>query len=360
MGATHLRYSHNSLLWFPEGDSVRVATDFLNRELSGAGNFEILIDTHKENGIQDPEVLQRMENLRGVIQEISEQSDKRIGKTVSILEIIKETNQALNENRAEFYSIPDDPELIAQELLLFENGGSDDIGDFVDSQFSQARMSVSAKRVDAFDNITFMEEILARFQQTIGETGTVRITGLQPLMVATMKAVIFSLSRSYGLAFMMITPLMMLLIGSIRGGLISMVPNIAPILMTLGLMGWLDIPMDVFTLLIGCIAIGLAVDDTIHFIHCFQQNYGECGNPILSVQRTMETTGKALLFTSLVLATGFFIFMNSSMSNLFNFGLLTGFAISMAFLCDVLLTPALLVLASTAKSAGLAPTDTDS
>jgi hypothetical protein len=98
--------------------------------------------------------------------------------------------------------------------------------------------------------------------------------------------------------------------------------------------------------LIGCIAIGLAVDDTIHFIHGFQRHWEQHGDSGRAIAETLATTGKALLFTSLVLSAGFFIFTLSSLNNLIAFGLLTGFAILMAFIADITITPALLTLVS--------------
>ena len=122
-----------------------------------------------------------------------------------------------------------------------------------------------------------------------------------------------SMLRSYALALALITPLMMILIGSLRAGLVSMVPNLVPIFMTLGVMGLTGIPIDMFTLLAGCIAIGLAVDDSIHFIASFRR-YLELGNdPVRSVELTMQTTGRALFFTSVVLTTGFLVLTLSGM-----------------------------------------------
>ncbi len=137
---------------------------------------------------------------------------------------------------------------------------------------------------------------------------------------------------------------MVLLIGSLRVGLMSMIPNLAPILLALGLMGWAGIPLDTFTLMVGSIAIGLAVDDTIHFMHNFRRYYGRSGDVRGAVRETLASTGQALLFTSLVLCTGFFLYMLASMNNLFYFGLLTGFTIIAAFLADLLLAPALMTL----------------
>ena len=123
-----------------------------------------------------------------------------------------------------------------------------------------------------------------------------------------------------------------------------MIPNLAPILLMLGLMGWAGIPLDTFTLMVGSIAIGLAVDDTIHFLHNFRRYYARSGDVPGAVRETLASTGQALLFTSLVLSSGFFLYMLASMNNLFYFGLLTGFTIIAAFLADLILAPALLAL----------------
>ena len=138
--------------------------------------------------------------------------------------------------------------------------------------------------------------------------------------------------------------MMVLLIGSLRIGLTSMIPNLAPILLALGLMGWAGIPLDTFTLMVGSIAIGLAVDDTIHFLHNFRRYYARSGDVPEAVRATLASTGQALLFTSLVLSSGFFLYMLASMNNLFYFGLLTGFTIIVAFLADLILAPALMAL----------------
>ena len=137
---------------------------------------------------------------------------------------------------------------------------------------------------------------------------------------------------------------MVLLVGSLRLGLVSMIPNLLPIVLVMGLMWLLGFPLDLFTMLIGSIAIGLAVDDTVHFMHNFRRYHAESGDVSRAVHETLLTTGRAMLVTTVVLSIGFFIFMLSSMSNLFNFGLLTGLAILIALLADYFLAPALMTL----------------
>jgi predicted RND superfamily exporter protein len=123
-----------------------------------------------------------------------------------------------------------------------------------------------------------------------------------------------------------------------------MVPNLLPILLTLALMAVLDIPLDGFTLLVGCIAVGLAVDDTIHLIHGFRRGLASNKDPETAIRETLETTGRALLFTTVILCSGFIVFWLSSMDGLQKFGFLVSFAVATALVLDILVTPALLLL----------------
>jgi predicted RND superfamily exporter protein len=149
---------------------------------------------------------------------------------------------------------------------------------------------------------------------------------------------------SYIIAGVVITILMILLIGNIKYGLISMIPNILPILIALGGMGYAGMNLDLSNILIGSIVIGLAVDDTVHFFHNFRRYYANTGNVKFSVQETLLTTGRAMLVTSLVLTVGFFVFVASDMKNLINFGMISGLAIMTALLADVILAPALMMI----------------
>jgi predicted RND superfamily exporter protein len=152
-----------------------------------------------------------------------------------------------------------------------------------------------------------------------------------------------SMAESYIISFIVITVLMILLLGHVRTGLLSMVPNLMPIVVTLGIMGWIGKPLNLFTIMIGSIAIGLAVDDTIHFMHNFRKYQIRSGDAEWAVRETFLTAGRAMLATSCVLSCGFFIFMFARMKNFFDFGLLTGFAIIMALVADFFLSPALVI-----------------
>ena len=189
----------------------------------------------------------------------------------------------------------------------------------------------------------------------MGDHASITTTGLMALLSRTFSAVTYSMAKTYVAAFIIITPMMMFLVGSVRMGLVSMIPNLAPILITIGIMGWAGIPLDLFTLLIGCIAIGLAVDDTIHFMHNFRRYYEQSGDVDQAVRETLLSAGQAMLFTTLTLSMGFFIYMLASMTNMILFGLLTGFTILMAFIADVVLAPALMAIVVGHTSLGRVP-----
>ena len=172
----------------------------------------------------------------------------------------------------------------------------------------------------------------------------ISITGLVALLARTISAAIDSMAKSYLIALCAITLMMILLMGDLKIGLLSMIPNLIPIIITMGFMGYLDIPLDINSLMIGSIALGIVVDDTVHFMYNFQKYYEKGGDPYYAVKKTILGVGRALLITSLVLSAGFFILMCSSLKHLLNFGLFTGTTILIALLADLVLAPAIMIM----------------
>ncbi|RJP90901.1 MAG: RND transporter [Desulfobacteraceae bacterium] len=348
VGIFSIRFSHYPLKWLPETSSIRVATEKIDKELNGSMSMEVLFKTNRENGLYDPELLNRIETAGKEFVKISNQ-EMFIGKAWSVTTLLKEINQALNENNPDAYTIPQSKPLVAQEFLLFENSGSDDLEDFVDSQFSMARLTLKVPFVDGtlFDPVE--EEIAAYLNKNFADV-EFQITGLVALLAKTFNNTITSMAESYFIALVVITLLMILLIGRIRIGLLSMIPNLVPIILMLGVIGWFGFPMDLFTMMVASIAIGLAVDDTIHFMHNFRRYYELSGDPEKAVFDTLHSTGRAMLVTSLVLSVGFFIYMFASMQNIIRFGFLTGFTIITALAADYFISPALMILANPKKT----------
>jgi predicted RND superfamily exporter protein len=360
LGVARLSFSQDGMRWFPEEDPNRQAQEFLDAHFGGVGGVEVWVDTGRENGLHDPELMARLAEAAAFAADLKEGGNElTVGSVVSVVDLVKETHKALHENRSEFYALPAERELLAQELLLFENSGPEHLEDFVDSQLGMARVSLRTPSVDGRYFIPFLENLDAGFRRILGEGVEVRVTGIGALMGRTFTMLNVTMAQSYAVALLVITPLMVLLIGDLRRGLLSMIPNLLPIWLTLGLMGLLGIPLDNSTLLVGCVLIGLAVDDTIHFMHKFQRYHAACGDARQAVRDTLSTTGAALLFTTLVLCSGFAVMTLGYMKLSHEFGMLATFAAMTAFVADLIVSPALMTLATRPREpvAAAAPAD---
>ena len=351
-GAAQVRFSHQVLNWLPEDLNVRISTEVIDRELRGSVVLEVLLDTGMENGLYDRETLLAIDRVTGELERDFADKEVFVGKTIAVTTILKEIHQALHENDPDFYKVPENEKLIPQEFLLFENSGSDDLQDVVDSRFQVARITLKVPWQDALLYRGFINEAQQRFEAEFsgrslagGESMQVTVTGIMSIFGRIISAAIYSTAQSYVIALAVITLLMIVLIGNLKLGFISMIPNLTPILCIVGFMGLASIQFDMFTMLIAPIAIGLAVDDTIHFMYNFKKYFEQTKDVREAVHRTLQTAGRAMLTTSVVLSIGFFIFTLASMNNLFFFGLLTGIAILLALGADLVLAPALMAFA---------------
>jgi len=350
-GITQLEFKHDVLKWFPAHEPVRQATEHIDRDMGGTISVEILVDSGEQEGLYDPELMANLAKLQDELDTLGKgDSQLESGKRISVVDILRETNQALNENQSSYYAVPQERELLAQELLLFENSGSDDLEKMVDSELRTARLTLRLPWRDAGVYTELVHEVQQRVDGAFisTEEGDSKlnssVTGLMMIFARTLDAMMSSMVQSYSIAAVVITIMMIILVGHLRLGLISMIPNLLPITIVLGVMGITGLPLDAFTMLIGSIALGLAVDDTVHFMHNFQRYYRRSGDTVEAITHTLHTSGRAMVVTTVVLSLGFFIFMRSEMNNLFNFGGLTGLAIILALAADLLLAPALMTL----------------
>ncbi|MCP3951933.1 MAG: MMPL family transporter [Desulfobacterales bacterium] len=348
--ALAVRFSHNAMTWFPETSVVRQSTNLLDQVNGGTVMLEVIVDSGRDDGLKQPDLMRRLNGAAADIAAL-ERHGIRAGKVWSLADVVKEINRALHADRPAAYTIPDSRHTIAQELLLFESSGSDDLEDMTDSGYRQARLSILAPFTDSVLYKDYVDSVLSYLvEQFPGET--VWLTGHMSLFVQITKHFLTSMAKSYLFALVVITFLMVLLIGRVRIGLLSMVANLAPIILVFGIMGILSIPVDMATILIGSIVLGLVVDDTIHFLHHFRRAYDETGDVAAAVSETLHSTGRALVITSLVLCGGFFIYMTSYLASNARFGLLAGCGILFALAADFFIIPAMLALIYRGRHSG--------
>ncbi|NRB43097.1 MAG: MMPL family transporter, partial [Pseudomonadales bacterium] len=339
----NLRFSQDSLTWFPDDTPVKMAIKAIEENITGTMPLEIIIDTGVEQGALNPVFLQQIDSWLTAING-TEMEGIKIRSINSLLNLIKETNQAFNGNSPDAYRIPDNQELIAQELLLIEMDEADDLYSYTDSGFQKLRITLIVPWADAIILKDFQGRVLESFDEHVTEDVEIALTGLIPVFSTMFTAMITSAANSYLIAALAIGFMMIVLMRGVVDGLLSMIPNLLPIIIVLAFMTLMDIPLDVFTILIGSIALGLCVDDTVHFMHGFQVAYKHHGNAQRAIEETLTSTGKALLITSVVLFFGFLTFTLSDLKNMDNFGMLTALCIVFALLADFILAPALMML----------------
>ncbi len=342
--ATKLGISDDPLTWFSSAAYERVSTQEIDAALHGSVSIELIVDTKKENGWSD---LRRLENLNLFTMDLENyvDGDTRIGKVVSLATIIKETNRALHQNQEKFYVIPDDAELVAQELLLFENSGSDDLQDVVDSQFSKTRITIKLPLID----VTGMTKVLRYVEEQAAKTfpdDEIITTGMLPVLITKVSGAVDEAVSSFMNVFMGIALLMMFLLGTFRLGLSAMIPIGVPFLLALFMMYILGLSLDMMTLFVAFIAIVVSLDNTIHFMYTFKRYYKESQESIKAIEQTFNTVAKAMVTVAVVLSLGFYALIFSDQSSVGHFGLLSGSMLLLALFASLLLAPAWMILVS--------------
>ncbi|WP_127559897.1 efflux RND transporter permease subunit [Saccharospirillum alexandrii] len=339
--AVQLRFSFDPLNWMPASLPIRAATDTIDAKLSGTINMDVIIDTGEENGLKNPQMLQRLDEVLAQLQ-AGQPGGVSIGHVNSLLDIVKGTHQALNSGDAEYYAIPDSASLLAEQLVLFENSGADELSRLVSPDYREMKITLIMPWADILQYQGFIVVTEQTLSQALTPWADVRVAGLLPLLSDTLDEVITTTAWSYGLAAIAITLMMMALLRSVGLGAVAMLPNLAPILVVMGLMKVLGIPLDLFTMLVATVAIGITVDNTVHFAHHFRTAFAETGDAEQAVDIAFDNAGPALLTTAVVLTVGFYVFLFSDVSSIFHFGLLSGTAFLLAALSNFTLTPVLL------------------
>ena len=304
--------------------------------------FEAAPDTFKE-----PATWQWIEQLNSNLEAIA-----LVGHVASYGDVLKELNWAFQggDEAGGTRTIPTTRQAIAQYSLVFQMGGPENFERLVNNSFSKAHISLRL----ADSSSAEQAEVIARIRSLVAQhaPSSVRwdVTGGTVVYVSVVEALIDGQIRSLTMAMVVITLLITLLFRSIRIGLLSMIPNVLPILTMLGLMGWLGLPLDTNTVMIGPITLGIAVDDTIHFITRYRRELKVQGSSTLAMKGTLLTTGRALMSTSIILAAGFSVTILSSFRPQAILGGLGGTTIMLALIADLILLPAVLLTLMKGKS----------
>lgn len=344
LGTSKLRVWHNPMSWLPPGNELKETFNTIDKHLTGTSNIQILIESSSPMGMKDIEILKGLEKLEAYAHAyVDPGTGHHIVKDVSsLLTILRETNRALHNGQQNHFKIPTTQRGISDTLFLFENAGPDQLYRMVTNDFRKSQMTIRLEWLEATSYIPFAAHIEQGVKDFMPPQANVKLTGGAYLLINAVSNLIFDLLRSFGAALIFITMIMIFLLGNLKLGFISMAPNLLPILFIVGLMGITDIPIDMANILLASIAIGLAVDDTIHFLYHFKLNHKASGIVDSAILESLKQSGRAIIATSIILCCGFAVYLASSMYHLQRFGALIALTIFFAVVIDLIVGPALL------------------
>lgn len=314
---------------------------FFEKEYNGIMPLEILIDTKRKEGVMAAATLRRMDELQNFITEIPEYS-----KPLSVVETVKYAKQAFYNGNPEYYQLPTSQE--RNFILPFaKNSISENnlLESYIDSTGQYARITTFMRDTEMDRMLRIEEELLAEIEKIFPEERyTVSLTGKAILYQKGTTYLIYNLIISLSIAILLIALFMAWMFRSFRMVLISLIPNLLPLLITAGAMGFLGVPIKPSTILVFSIAFGISVDDTIHFLAKYRQELIASNWKIKrSVYAALKETGVSMFYTSIVLFFGFSVFMISSFGGTVALGGLVSATLLFAMLSNLLLLPSLLL-----------------
>jgi hydrophobe/amphiphile efflux-3 (HAE3) family protein len=326
----------------PQHDKVFTDLKFFEKNMKGVLPYEIKIDTRKEGGVKDYTTLQKISKLQKELAEYPEFS-----KSVSIADLLKYANQAYHDGDKRYYIIPSVLEIndIVSSLPPARAGSPNTMKSMVDSTNRYARISIQMADVGS----AAMKPLNARVQKQVDDLFPkdkydVKLTGTSIIFLKGNDYLVENLLQSMISALILISLMMAFLFFSWKMVLISLIPNIVPLLMTLGIMGFFDIRLKPSTIIIFSIAYGIVVDFTIHFLakyrNALKRNNWDMAT---AIPQSLIEAGPSIIYTAVALFFGFIIFAASNFGGTVALGVLTSLSLLFGMLMNLLLLPSLLL-----------------
>ena len=340
----------------PQTDKIYTDLKFFERNFNGVMPLEIVVDTKKKYGVTRN--LNNLMKLDSFAQFLGAQP--YIGKPLTITEGLKFAKQAFFEGDSTFYIMPGENDLLALKPYLAPGSDSAASGNsftklvssFMDSNKQEARISVNMKDVGSARLPLILDTVQAEADRLFDTSKyRVQLTGTSVTFLEGTRFIIHGLKESILWAFLLISLCMLYLFRSGKILLCSLLPNVIPLIITGGVMGWAGVPLKPSTVLVFSVALGIAIDITIRFLVNFKQQSNKETDPKHTVIETIHSTGLSIIYTSIVLIAGFVIFCFSGFGGTKALGWLTSLTLITATAANLILLPALILTVYRKKAA---------
>ena len=334
LGLAFVKVDSNTIRYFDKDVEIRKSAEFTMEHLTGSMSYILLVDSGKKDGIKEPAFLRTIEKFYADYQKAF---PKDVRDMISLMDIIKRYNEILNHKNV----IPEDRKLVAQYLLLYSMGlpQGKEITDQMDFDQRKLRINVLTNIVDTSKDMKMINYAKKWWAKTAYK---LTLTGQTAMYAYMQKDITDTLIYSLSLTILIVSLMMLLIFKRLKILWILLLPNLLPVILVIGMMGWLGLTIDMGVAIAGAIIIGVAVDDTIHFL----VKYFDARKRGLGMAETFDEVlhyaGRAILFTTVVLSLSFSMFVFSTFTPNQNFGVVTASALAIALLIDLIYLPALL------------------
>lgn len=336
LGANYVQVSSTYITGFPANAKIRTDYEAINRHFGGANPLSIVINGQVNDTFVDPANLQAVEKFQSWLE-----TQPQIGDVVSLIDYVKLLNQVAQsepgQRAPDEYHIPDNRPLIKQ-LLVF--AGGETVERFTDSSFQQLKIHVRLYTDKSAEIAPLLNKINEQLR-TLPAPMQGTITGQAVIMAGALDSISDGQIESLGIALIVVFLILSALFSSFRTGLIALIPTLIPISAYFGLLGLLQIPLSPTTSLIACIVLGIAVDDTLHYLTRFNTDARSSGSEKRAVRSALNGVIRPITFTTFALCMGFLVLTSAGLQHLIHFGALGAFTIFVAWLADLFFTPAL-------------------
>lgn len=322
---------------------IRRIYQITQSQLGSYFSYNIMLTFDEDDAVKNPDVLKKLDKLSTLIGTFRlTKMNNGVPKIFSILDIVKEMNQTMHSDDPAFYTIPDDEDLLAQLLFLYEISGGQ-TSRWVDEEFRTLRMSIDVASYDANELAANLKTI----EQTCAELfpqADCHLLGAAVQFAELNNKIVFGELYSFLTSLVAIAILMMLVFGSVKMGLIGLIPNIFPVLVIGAIMGYLGISLDLVTMAIMPMILGIAVDDTIHFTNHTKYLFEKEKSYEHAIFGRFYSIGKTLAMTTIILSATFLVYLICKIDAFLRLGVLAAVGLLSALAADYFMTPVLIYI----------------
>ncbi|MEA3223050.1 MAG: MMPL family transporter [Thermodesulfobacteriota bacterium] len=338
IGATFIKSDLDPVKHFRQGSPIRTADAILNEKFGGTSMFNVVIKGEGPDDIKDPAILRYIDGLQDKLKEID-----GVGKTVSIVDLIKKMNQVMHGGDSAYYAIPKSRELVAQYLLLYSFSGGETLERFVNYDYQDTQILLQTKSQSGFlakKVLSIIEDY--KKNELKGSDINIITTGISKMTMEFNRIIIEGQISTFAVSLALVILITSLIFRSLKLGLFSILPLTVTIMLNFGIMGGFNITLNAATAMIASLAVGIGVDYSIHFLSRYRHEIGIKNDMKRAIDVSINTSGRAILYNALAVTAGFLVLIPSNFIIISQMGFLTALVMITSAIASITLLPAVL------------------